>query len=153
MDYVPVILLAVASEMSRGRAAEAIEWLDDLHISNDQFKEHVVDLCLNKALKERLLNLESGKKAAFTRQYNTSHDNKQGYTVKTKGAKKGAAKTKGAANAMGSDSDSEEEFDSMLGEDEIAERRKGRQQEKELAKKERELKADQLTMIKADLDD
>ena len=70
-------------------------------------------------------NIPSQAKASFTRDYNKHHDNKDGFTKITKGAK--AAKP---SSNKKDDEDSESEVDSMMGEDEMAERRKGREMEK-----------------------
>lgn len=65
----------------------AIEILDEFNISNDQFKEHVVDLMLNKSLVERLDKVPTKTKTAFTWVYNNRHQTK-GIKVKQEKKKK-----------------------------------------------------------------
>ncbi len=79
-------------------------------------------LCFNEKVIEKLQSISPGHKAAFTREYNKHHDNKDGFT--RVGVKKVAEK-KGRRNQSDS-----EEFDSMLDEEELLERRKGRATQK-----------------------
>ena len=81
-----------------------------------------MELCMDNKLKEKLQEISSGSKAAFTRDYNKTHE-KDGFS------KIGAGKSKAIQKNKGSDS---EEFDSMLDEDEVAEQRLGREKQKEL---------------------
>ena len=46
-EYVPIILVMLYKFLSKKKAAEAIELLDDLGISNEMMKEHLLDLCMN----------------------------------------------------------------------------------------------------------
>ena len=46
-EYVPIILVMLYKFLSKKKAAEAIELLDDLRISNEMMKEHLLDLCMN----------------------------------------------------------------------------------------------------------
>lgn len=43
--------------MSRDRPDEAIGVMQDFRISNDMFKEHLLDLCMNKKVNEQFENL------------------------------------------------------------------------------------------------
>ena len=52
MEYVPIILQMLYKQMSRGNADGAIEILDDFRLSNDLFREHLLDLCMNKKARE-----------------------------------------------------------------------------------------------------
>ena len=45
--------------MSHGKAEEAIEILDDFRLTNDLFREHLLDLCMNKKAKEAFDNLST----------------------------------------------------------------------------------------------
>ena len=70
-------------------------------------------------MKDKLEKIPSQAKASFTREYNKHHDNKDGFTKIGKSAK--------AAKPAKKKDESESEEDSMMGEDEIAERRKGKE--------------------------
>lgn len=89
--------------------------MDDFHITNDHFKEHLLDLCMNKKAREAFDKLTTQQKSAFTRAYNKEHKDP---TVGKKGKK--------AANVADdevSESDEEKDRAAMGGmdEDEIAE--------------------------------
>ena len=45
--------------MCRGKAEEAIEILDDFRLTNDLFREHLLDLCMSKKAKEAFDNLST----------------------------------------------------------------------------------------------
>ena len=47
-EFVPLILLKLFNLMSDNKVEMAIEFLDSLGISNEMFKEHLIDLCMNK---------------------------------------------------------------------------------------------------------
>ena len=68
---------------SKESVLSLLEYLDDLNISNEMFKEHLMGLNLDPKLKEQFEKIEPGVKANFTRQYNKLH---QSITKKT-GAK------------------------------------------------------------------
>ena len=52
MEYVPLILSMLYKHMCRSQAEEAIEILDDFKLTNELFREHLIDLCMNKKAKE-----------------------------------------------------------------------------------------------------
>ena len=52
LEYVPLVLSMLYKNMSKGNVEEAIDILDDFKISNDLFKEHLLDLCMNKKARE-----------------------------------------------------------------------------------------------------
>jgi hypothetical protein len=87
-----------------------MEFMDDLKISNEIAKEHLMDLCCDNKLCDKFKNLDSQKKTAFTRAYNKSH--KEVTAVK---------KGKGPATKLSpeSESDDNEDYDSMMDEDEL----------------------------------
>ena len=102
--------------MCRGQAEEAIEILDEFRITNELFREHLLDLCMNKKAKEAFDNLSTQQKSAFTRAYNKDHKDP---TVGKRGKKSTAA---AAQDDVVSDSDEEKDKDlGNLDEDEIAE--------------------------------
>ena len=89
--------------MCRANPEEAIELLGDFRITNDMFKEHLLDLCINRKARDAFEKLSTQQKTAFTRAYNKVHkDPTQG--------KKGAGK-KGAAAEEDVVSDSDDERD------------------------------------------
>ena len=47
-EVVPLLLGELYKLMSRNKVEEAIEYLDTFKITNDCFKEHLMDLCVNK---------------------------------------------------------------------------------------------------------
>ena len=47
--------------------------MDDFRLTNDLFREHLLDLCMNKKAKEAFENLSTQQKSAFTRAYNKDH--------------------------------------------------------------------------------
>jgi hypothetical protein len=51
-EYVPLILLSTLRLLKRDQVAEAIELLDSLNVTNELFKEHLMDLCHNRAITE-----------------------------------------------------------------------------------------------------
>ena len=64
---VPLILQMIYKKLSRpgnsGECAqEAIDILDDLKITNDMFKEHLLDLNLNKDTNAKFERIDTGKK-------------------------------------------------------------------------------------------
>ena len=93
------------TKMSSGQAEEAIEILDDFRLTNDLFREHLLDLCMNKRAKEAFDNLSTQQKAAFTRAYNKDHGDP---TVGKRGGKKTTNATVQQDDIV-SDSDDEKE--------------------------------------------
>ena len=59
--------------MSKGDGEGAIELLDQFRISNDMFKEHLLDLCMNRKAREAFDKLTTQQKTAFTKAYNKVH--------------------------------------------------------------------------------
>lgn len=53
------MLSMLYKEMSRGKAEEAIQLLDDFRLTNELFREHLLDLCLNKKAREAFDNLST----------------------------------------------------------------------------------------------
>jgi len=49
---VPLILQDIFDLLNKSNAELAIEVLDSLKISNEMFKEHMMDLCMSKKVKE-----------------------------------------------------------------------------------------------------
>ena len=93
-------------KMSTGEADEAIEILDDFRLTNDLFREHLLDLCMNKRAREAFENLSTQQKSAFTRAYNRDHKDP---TLGKKGAKKSTNVGQQDDFDSGADSDDEKE--------------------------------------------
>ncbi len=56
-EYVPLLLLSILRLLTRQRVEDAIDFLDQLNISNEMFKEHLLELCSNKQLTEQFESL------------------------------------------------------------------------------------------------
>ena len=92
-----------------------MEIMDDLHITNDMFKEHLLDLCLDKDLCNKIQSIPTANKTAFTKEFNKTHKDITAVAAK---------KTKGQKVEL-IESESEED-DPMLDEEELEERQKAR---------------------------
>ena len=79
-----MLLTAISCCLMQNNPAEAVEWLDDMKVTNEQFKEHLIDLCMDKKLTATLTNISTQQKTAFTKDYNKSHGNKDGFTTTKK---------------------------------------------------------------------
>ena len=121
-EYVPLVLSLLYKHMSRGEAEEAIQVLDDFKLTNDLFREHLLDLCINKRAKEAFDKLTTQQKSAFTRAYNKDHKDP---TVGKRGKKSAAAD----ADVV-SDSDEEKDMGNIE-EDELAEIKRAKQRERD----------------------
>lgn len=122
-DYVNIILNILMKFLKKEKIDEIMVFLDDMNITNDMLKEHVMSLSMDKQLIEAFDKLPTQTKSAFTRAYNKTHCDPTKKTVK-KGGKKSAAVTK-----TEEDDEEEEEEDAggeLLDEDEIIERKKGK---------------------------
>ena len=65
-----------------------MEFLDDMNISNDLLKEHIMGLSMNKDLIGAFDDLPTQTKSAFTRTYNKTHQDPTKKTAVKKGGKK-----------------------------------------------------------------
>ena len=73
-EFIPIILSMLYKHMSKQSGAEeAIQILNDFRITNDMFKEHLLDLCTSKKAKEAFDKLSTQQKTAFTKAYNKEH--------------------------------------------------------------------------------
>lgn len=72
-EMIPLIVTQVYNYQKDNMVQEAIEYLDDLKISNEMVKEHLLSLSLNKGLAAMFDKLDTKQKAAFTREYNKTH--------------------------------------------------------------------------------
>ena len=48
VEFVPLLLLELANLLHKDLVQKAIDFLNILNISNDMFKEHLMELCSNK---------------------------------------------------------------------------------------------------------
>ena len=124
--------------MSRGEAEEAIQVLDDFKLTNDLFREHLLDLCMNKRAKEAFDKLTTQQKSAFTRAYNKDHKDP---TVGKRGKKSAAPD----ADVV-SDSDEEKDMGNIE-EDELAEIKRAKQRERDLIQEKAQDKVKNFEMI------
>lgn len=49
-EYVPLVLLQLNQLMEQNQVQEAIQFLDELKITNEIFKEHLMELCMNRQI-------------------------------------------------------------------------------------------------------
>jgi len=76
--------------LKRDQIEEAVDFMDELNITNDMFKEHFLSLCMDKKLQEKFDKLSTQTKSAFTRRFNSTH-RKETVPVKKSGAKQPTA--------------------------------------------------------------
>ena len=134
-EMVPYLLQEILYFLKKGTkeaVADLISYLDDLNITNDMVKEHLMILTLDTKIHEQFAKISSGTKAAFTRTYNKGHQD-----IVRKKQEKTAPKT--AANVSDSDSDGGS-VDVLIDENELADIKKAKQQEKAQKKAERAMK-------------
>jgi len=138
LEYVPLILSMLYKLMVKSQVEAAIQVLDDFRITNEMFKEHLLDLCMSRKAQEAFDQLTTQQKTAFTRAYNQEHKDP---TAGKRGGKKGAAAD------IASDSDDEKDAALMLEEDELAEMKRAKQREREQLKALEEAKVDKFELI------
>lgn len=92
-DYVKLILAIILKYMKKGKdsVGKAIDFMQQLGITNEHLKEHLLALCMDKKTVEAFEDLDSQLKAAFTREYNKQH--KDDVPKGVKGKKKAPAAT------------------------------------------------------------
>ena len=106
----------------------AIEFLDDLNITNEMMRVHVVGLCVDKELASALDQVETKVKGAFTREYNKGHQAIK--RVGKAGKVKEEEKKENDEEEEEEESDQEEEEQVLLDEEEIKEIKAAKQREK-----------------------
>ena len=94
--------------LKQGDIPELLRYLDDIGVSNEMVKEHLMGLSLQKDVNARFDKIETKTKSAFTREYNKQHQEIK-KIGKTKGGKGAAAKGVDEAIDKSQDSDNEEE--------------------------------------------
>lgn len=123
-EMVPLILGQILKYLKNGSKESVLSLLNylyDLNITNEMFKEHLLGLNLDPKLKEQFDKIEPGVKANFTRQYNKIH---QAIT------KKAGGKAKKKDDNNSSDDDQSDEELVMLDEEEMMEIKKAKAAEK-----------------------
>jgi len=84
------MLKEILNYLKNNEIDELIEYLDDLKVTNEMVKEHLMALCIDSKLKEQFDRIDTKIKSAFTRKYNKSHKE-----IERIGAKKAGAKDAG----------------------------------------------------------
>ena len=93
--------------LKNGQVQELIEYMDDLKITNEMVKEHIMGLSLDKKIQAQFEKIDTKTKTAFTREYNKAHKDI------TKGpTKKGGKKVKDEKASPSQNDDSEEDAQS-----------------------------------------
>jgi len=124
VEIVPLMLKQILLFLGRGRIDLAIEYLDDMQITNEMVKEHLLCLSMDQKLNQKLQETDPQLKAAFTREYNKGHKDIT-RVVKTS--------AKGKEAALGDEESSHDESEpegQLLDEIQLQEIKKGKQQEK-----------------------
>ena len=73
--------------LKNGQVQELIEYMDDLKITNEMVKEHLMGLTMDKNAQKEFDKIETRVKTAFTKAYNKQHME----ITKISGGKKGKA--------------------------------------------------------------
>jgi hypothetical protein len=105
--------------------------MDDLGITNDHLKEHLMTLSMDKKVLEAFEKLSPQTKSMFTRAFNSSHKDD---TKGIKGKGKAAKTTEDAEGDNPDDEEDEAAGGELITEEEILERRKAKEVEKQSAK-------------------
>ncbi len=132
-DYVKLILMVLFKLIKRKDASDAIEFMEDLGITNEILKEHLLYLCMDDKITQGFEDLDSSVKAAFTREYNKQH--KDDFTGKKAPTKKGMKAAQEAANED-EDEDQTDEGPALMTEEQKLEVKKGKKKLKEEEEKE-----------------
>lgn len=76
-EYVKLILSIILKYIKKGKdhVHHALEFMDNLGLTNEHLKEHLMQLCMDNKTIDAFDGLDSGTKAAFTREYNKHHKN------------------------------------------------------------------------------
>lgn len=102
-ELVPMMLEQILKFLQKGQIEDLIEYLDEMHISNEMIKEHLFCLSLSpKTVQAIEKGVDTKTKTAFTKAYNKAH---------AKGPmKKGGAKGKAEESDGEDSSDNEDEL-------------------------------------------
>ena len=75
-EMIPAILQEIMTYFKKSSTESMqtlIRYMDDMNLSNEMFKEHLMSLSLSPKLEEDFKKISPGTKANFTRQYNKMH--------------------------------------------------------------------------------
>ena len=133
-DYVKLILMVLLKLIRRKDASDAIEYMEDLGITNEILKEHLLYLCMDDKITQSFEDLDSSVKAAFTREYNKQH--KDDFTGKKAPTKKGMKAAKEAANEDEDEDQTVDDGPALMTEEQKLEVKQGKKKLKEEEEKE-----------------
>lgn len=68
--FVPLLLGTILKMLQKGDMDDLLEYLDDMNITNEMIKEHLLTLALDDGFAPRFDKIDPKVKAAFTRAYN-----------------------------------------------------------------------------------
>lgn len=68
--FVPLLLHEVMNRFRKGDIDGLLEYLDDMSVTNEMIKEHLLCLDLSGTWSEKFDKIESTMKSKFTRAYN-----------------------------------------------------------------------------------
>ena len=86
LELVPFLMKNILDWLARGYIDDVIELMDDVKITNEMLKEHLVYLCMDDKLTQKFEKMDPQLKAALTREYNKDH--KEISRIPQKGAAK-----------------------------------------------------------------
>ena len=72
-EYLPLVFDVIIKHLEKDSYEDAIAVMDELNITNEQFREHVLGLLFDKKRAKKADDLNAKSKAAFTRAYNATH--------------------------------------------------------------------------------
>jgi len=124
LEIVPLALKQILLFLGRGRVDLVLDYLDDMGITNEMVKEHLLCLSMDRKLNEKLEHLDPQLKATLTREYNKCHKDI------TRVIKNSAKGKEPASGDEASSHDESEPEGQLLDEIQLQEIKKGKQQEK-----------------------
>lgn len=105
-ELVPIMLDQILTHLKKNEIQEVVDYLDDMHVTNDMVKEHLMGLSLKKDIQTLFDKVDTKTKSAFTRAYNKAHQKLTG-TKKGKAAKDASSPQSDDEGAETSDDDTE----------------------------------------------
>ena len=129
-EMVPFLLQDILDRLKAGQVSELIAYMDDLRISNEMVKEHLMGLSLDRKICAQFDQIETRVKTAFTKEYNKAHTDIK--KMKAKAVKGGELIVpQDDDNSSTYESHSEDDDDGvLLDENELNEIKKAKQLEK-----------------------
>lgn len=123
-EMIPIILEEILTMLKAGETKQLIGYLDDLSLSNEMIKEHLIGLSLNKGIQAQFDKIDTRVKTAFTKEYNKLHKD----ITRVAGGKK-VVEAHGPEESS-DEEDDEEEQEVLLDENEMKEIQKAKREEK-----------------------